>query len=380
MESPPQRRASDRREPNNRRGLERRSQHSRDTGMRFPTFSEQRIQFSTRYLFFVLGWTFFNMPAVLSGQHIALATINIIFAIYFVFTTAAFYHAWRQPIHPARYRWTMWIDIALVATCMVNDPYDIPPSLVVFIMIVLGNGMRYGMRMFGEALIGSFLAIMLALTLRFAYGTHGISAGMIFLNLFGGIILIYAYILMSRIETAQHLLERSSKQDTLTGLMNRRGLVETGSSLFDRIATYGGMASVMFVDLDQFKRVNDNHGHAHGDQVLRRFADILFENTRASDINARYGGDEFVILMPETQLDQSEQVARRIQAAFAHWCAERGYQCSATIGIGEAPRDGRSLEAVLDKVDAALYHSKAATPYGGLQRVDRLPGALGLQA
>ena len=271
----------------------------------------------------------------------------------------------------------MWVDIALVTICMVNDPYDIPPSLVVFIMIVLGNGMRYGMRMFREALIGSFLAIMLALVLRFVYGMHGISPGMIFLNLFGSIILIYAYILMSRIETTRHLLERSSNQDTLTGLMNRRGLVESATSLFDRIATHGGMASVMFADLDQFKRVNDDHGHAHGDQVLRRFSDILFENTRAGDIRARYGGDEFIVLMPETPLDQSEPIARRIQAAFAHWCTERGYQCSATIGMGEAPRDGRSLEAVLDKVDAALYHSKAATPHGGLQRVDQLPVKLG---
>lgn len=378
MEHPsPLRRASDRREPDDRREQERRGPHPSHTTMRFPTFGEQRIQFLTRYLFCALGWSFFNIPAVTPGEHIPLATLNIIFASYFVFTTAAFYHAWRHPIHPARYRLAMWVDIALVSTCMVNDPYDIPPSLVVFIMIVLGNGMRYGMRMFGEALVGSFLAIMLALSFRFAYGTHGISAGMIFLNLFGSIILIYAYVLMSRIETAQHLLERSSKQDTLTGLMNRRGLVETATSLFDRIATYGGMASVMFVDLDQFKRVNDDHGHAHGDQVLRRFSDILFENTRASDIRARYGGDEFIVLMPETPLDQSEAIARRIQTAFAHWCTAQGYQCSATIGMGEAPRDGRSLEAVLDKVDTALYHSKAATPHGGLQRVDQLPVKLG---
>ncbi|MES2406118.1 MAG: diguanylate cyclase [Pseudomonadota bacterium] len=378
MENPPPlRRASDRRAPDDRREQERRSAHSLHTGMRFPTFGEQRIQFLTRYLFFALGWSFFNIPEVMPGEHIPLASLNAIFASYFVFTSAAFYHAKLYPIHPARYRLAMWVDIALVSTCMVNDPYDIPPSLVVFIMIVLGNGMRYGMRMFGEALVGSFLAIMLALSFRFAYGSHGISAGMIFLNLFGSIILIYAYVLMSRIESAQHLLERSSKQDTLTGLMNRRGLVETATALFNRITTYGGIASVMFVDLDQFKRVNDDHGHAHGDLVLRRFSDILFENTRAGDIRSRYGGDEFVILMPETPLDQSETIAQRIQLAFAQWCTERGYHCSATIGMGEVPRDGCSLEAILDKVDAALYHSKAATPHGGLQRVDRLPVTLG---
>lgn len=376
MKPPLQRRTSDRREPDNRGGLERRGQYSRHAGMRFPTFSEQRIQFFTRYVFLLLGWAFFNLSVNLPNQYIPLASINIVFAAYLAFNTAAFFHAWRRPIHPGRYRLAMWVDLALVAICVVNDPYDIPPSLVVFIMIVLGNGMRYGMRIFGEALMGSFAAAMLALTLRYANNAQGVSVGMIFLNLFGAIVLIYAYILMSRIEAARHLLERSSKQDTLTGLMNRRGLMETATSLFDRIETYGGMVSVMFVDLDQFKRVNDDHGHAHGDEVLKRFADILFEHIRASDISARYGGDEFVILLPDTALDLSEQVARRIQAAFTGWCAERGYQCGATIGIGEAPRDGRSLEAILEKVDAALYYSKA-NEQGGLQRVDQLPANTG---
>jgi diguanylate cyclase (GGDEF)-like protein len=368
-------RHSDRRASDLQRTQDRRSQKPRADGMRFPTFQEQSVQFLTRYLFFALGWSFFYLTGTSTNLHLSLNAINLIFGVYFVFNTLAFWHAWRVPMHPLRYRMAMWADIALVATCVVNDPYDIPPSLVVFIMIVLGNGMRYGMRMFGEALMGSFAAVMIALSLRIAYGNQGISAGMVFLNLFGGIVLIYAYILMSRIESSRFLLERSSKQDSLTGLMNRRGLIETANALFERIETYGGMTSVMFIDLDQFKRVNDDHGHAKGDAVLRRFADILYENIRAADIAARYGGDEFVILMPETSIEDSELVAQRIQASFIAWCAERTYPCSASIGLGEAPRDGRNLEAILDKVDAALYHTKAHTAPGGLQRVDRLPRA-----
>jgi diguanylate cyclase (GGDEF)-like protein len=368
-------RNSERRAPNQRGMPDRRTLKTLADGMRFPTFQEQSVQFLTRYLFFALGWSFFHLTGTPANQHLSLNTIDTIFSVYFVSNTLAFWHAWHVPMHPLRYRLAMWADIALVATCVVNDPYDIPPSLVVFIMIVLGNGMRYGMRMFGEALMGSFAAVMIALSLRIAYGNQGVSAGMLFLNLFGGIVLVYAYILMSRIESARHLLERSSKQDTLTGLMNRRGLIETADALFDRIETYGGMASVMFIDLDQFKRVNDEHGHAKGDEVLRRFADILYENIRSADIAARYGGDEFVILMPETRIEDGEQVAQRIQASFVAWCAERAYQCSASIGLGEAPRDGRSLEPILDKVDAALYHTKANAESGGLQRVDKLPRA-----
>ena len=86
--------------------------------------------------------------------------------------------------------------------------------------------------------------------------------------------------------------------------------------------------------------------------------------------------DEFVILMPDTALDVSERAAHRIQAAFTDWCTGHGYPCSATIGTGEAPRDGHSLEAILEKVDAALYYSKA-NEQGGLHRVDQLPANTG---
>lgn len=367
-------RTNNHREPDNPRGIERRAHNPRRGGMRFPAFQEQGVQFCTRYLFLILGIAFFNLSPALSNQPATLHVMNTAFAAYFIFNSAALFHAWRQPIHPLRYRLAMWVDIILIAACVVNDPYDIPPSLLVFIMVVLGNGMRYGMRMFGEALLGSFAAAAVALGLRYASGAHGVTYGMVFLSLFAGIILIYAYTLMSRIESAHHLLERSSRQDALTGLMNRRGLVETAAALFERIENFGGIATVMLADLDHFKTVNDNHGHARGDEVLRRFADILHENIRATDIAARYGGDEFLVLMPDTSASEGEQVAQRIQESFARWSDENGYLCGATIGIGEAPCDGRTLATVLDKVDAALYHAKASSSRGGLRQVDRQQG------
>lgn len=340
--------------------------------LRFPSFSEQRIQFITRYIFLALGLSFINLASFSFPPYISSEIINWVGVVYFIFTSLAFYHAWRWPANLTRYRITMWADIFLVALGVVNDPYDIPPALMVFIMIALGNGMRYGMRMFGEALVSCFIAAVLALSVRFAFTAHTVSIGLGFLTLFGSIILLYSYILMARIEKARNNLERSSRQDALTALLNRMGLQETANFLFKDMDAYGGIATVMFVDLDQFKSVNDIHGHAVGDETLCRFVDILRRNIRASDIAARYGGDEFIVLMPETGIKHGEQAARRVQADFAAWAAEAGLPCNASIGLSEAPRDGRNLDQLLAAADTALYHIKSIQS-GGVVSVDQLP-------
>jgi len=372
------RRAGDRRDnqrkANDRRFHERRSQELHHHKLRFPGFGEQRVQFITRYVFFALGLAFFNLVDFPRPPLISLDIITLAFLAYFIFVSLAFYHAWRQPVHVTRYRLAMWVDVLLVALCVMNDPHGIPPSLAAFVMIVIGNGMRYGLCLFREALIGSFGAAIAALGVRFIFSGHEFSAGLVFLNLFGGIILIYSYILMQRIETARSNLERSNRQDALTGLLNRRGLEETADLLFKDMDAYGGVASVMFADLDHFKAVNDLHGHTMGDETLCRFADVLQKNIRATDISARYGGDEFVVLMPETTAQQGELPARRIQKTFADWVTEAKLPCNASIGLSEAPRDGRDLTQLLTAADAVLYHIKS-TRHGGVLCSHQLPAA-----
>jgi diguanylate cyclase (GGDEF)-like protein len=360
----PQRRSNDSRTGGERRARrERREQEA--AGMRFPTWKEQSVQFLTRYLFVVLGVLFFNFSGDFTPRWMSLQAINAAFALYLVVNTACLLHARRHPVSPARYRLAMWVDIALVSFSMLNDPYDIPPSLLVFIMVVLGNGMRYGMRLFGEALTGCFAGAMLVLTLRSA----GLTPGVMFLNLFGGIILIYAYILMSRIESSRRQLEQSSTVDGLTGLMNRRALFEAAEGIFRKLGGSGRL-TVMFADLDKFKAVNDTHGHARGDEVLKQFSNIVRDSIRDADIAARYGGDEFVLVLTDTPLDLARQVAERIQAGVADWAQANGLDVSVTIGMGEAPTHGDSLATLLERVDQALYRSKLSGSCGGVQCVD----------
>lgn len=364
------RRANDRRSGKDRRGGVQYWSSAVQLGrIRYPAWREQLLQFLTRYLFMALGIVFFNYPDAPGPLWLAPSTITAVLLGHCALNTVFLLHALRQPICLARYRMAMWIDLVAVSLCVANDPYQIPPSLLAFIMVVLGNGMRYGMPLFAEALIGTFAGAMVALTVNFAGGITHITPGLVFLNLFGGIILLYAYVLMSRIEHSRLRLEERSRLDTLTGLVNRRALEETADALFKDLWERGGEVAVMFADMDDFKQVNDNHGHSVGDLVLRRFGRILQRSVRSHDIVARYGGDEFVIILLDIDLDAAEQVARRIQDSVAAWARDNALNCTVTFGLAAAPRHGNSLPVLLEAMDAALYRCKRRQERGGLERV-----------
>lgn len=329
------------------------------------------VQFLTRYLFFALGILFFNFTDGVQPARMSLEQVNLALAAYFVLTSLLFWHASRRHISPTRYRAAMWVDILITSISVFSDPYPIPPSLLVYIMVVLGNGMRYGMRLFREALIGCFGAAMLVISLRYAGGGAAISPGLVFLNLFGAIILVYAYILMGRIEYSRAQLEQRSRIDTLTGLMNRRGLLDAADHLFERLQHERERLVVMFADLDKFKQINDTHGHATGDEVLQRFAGILRDSLREQDVAARLGGDEFVVILHGIGIEQAEAIALRIQEQVGHCARQYNLDYSVTIGLGEAPTHGTTLSDLLAEVDRALYHAKGRTA-GGIMRACHL--------
>jgi len=190
----------------------------------------------------------------------------------------------------------------------------------------------------------------------------------IFLNLFGAIIIFYAYVLMERVDVSRRALERSSREDALTGLLNRSALMEVSGRLLDGVRRGEGRLVAIFADLDKFKAVNDTRGHAEGDRVLMEVARLLRSAIRAGDVAARYGGDEFVLLLRDLSLDQAEVVGRRIQAEARDWATACGLDISVSIGLGEAPTHGTDLDALLDRVDQAMYQSKLSHGAGGLCR------------
>lgn len=153
-------------------------------------------------------------------------------------------------------------------------------------------------------------------------------------------------------------------RDPLTGLYNRRHLMDTLDREMARRRRYGSDVSLIMIDVDDFKRINDAHGHAAGDAVLEMLADVFSRSIRDVDVAARMGGDEFAILLPSTNLEGSIEVAKRLQMlakdATPTGPAE-GLSVSVSQGIAEAGRsDALDGSALLIEADLALYEAKAS--------------------
>ncbi len=356
-----------------RRAVERRSGEDRrrpqaTSAWQGAAWSDQRIQFITRYLFGALTWVYMNHVHTFRPDWMSLTQMNLLIVSYFVWVTLVLLHARRHEYSPTRFRIAMWVDVLYVSVLVLNDPYSVPLMSMIYIIIVLGNGMRYGMQSFTESLIACFLGAMITLTLRYAGSLNGMSGGVIFMNVFGGIILIYAYILMYRVDSARREQERNSVLDPLTGLLNRGGFMDKAAQMMEFVRDNPHRCTLMFCDMDKFKQINDSAGHAEGDRVLKAVAGIIRENIRQVDLAGRYGGDEFVIILDGTGIDDAEHIALRIQQGVRRWAQENGLDVSITIGIGEAMTHGDSLQALLDSVDKALYRSKQTHGAGGLCR------------
>jgi diguanylate cyclase (GGDEF)-like protein len=162
-----------------------------------------------------------------------------------------------------------------------------------------------------------------------------------------------------REEELQHLnrqLEEISQRDPLTQLYNRRRLVECLDRELARVRR-GHALSVLMVDLDRFKDVNDRHGHLKGDDVLVAISKAIGSSIRATDVAGRYGGDEFAVVLPDTEQGQAKLVAERLVDAVRESAAELGTAVTASVGIAEA-RGADDVRSVMRRADESAYRAK----------------------
>lgn len=156
-------------------------------------------------------------------------------------------------------------------------------------------------------------------------------------------------------------LERLATTDPLTGVYNRRYFMDFAAKEFLRSQRYSHMFSAIQMDIDHFKRINDSHGHAVGDEVLRAFAANCLEVLRESDVLGRVGGEEFSIILPETEMAGALIAAERFRQAIADlkvYADDEVVRVTVSIGITILRQDDTGIEAVLKRADEALYLAK----------------------
>ncbi len=165
------------------------------------------------------------------------------------------------------------------------------------------------------------------------------------------------------LEQVNNVLRDLAIRDGLTGLFNHRHFQEKLAMEVSRSRRHGRDFSIVFFDVDHFKKYNDTHGHPMGDQLLRELGDILKERLRKSDMAARYGGEEFVLLLPETSKEGAMIAAENIRKHIAEYCFKgRDTQpegvVSVSVGVATFNQNGEDAPSLIHQADQALYRAK----------------------
>jgi diguanylate cyclase (GGDEF)-like protein/putative nucleotidyltransferase with HDIG domain len=155
-------------------------------------------------------------------------------------------------------------------------------------------------------------------------------------------------------------LEQKSRIDELTGLYNRRHFEERLKEEVSRHSRYGDVFSIFMLDLDNFKAYNDTYGHPAGDVLLSQIGKIIKGSVRNVDQAFRYGGDEFVVILPQTTREDAHVVAERVRRQIAGSMEKKAITVTSSIGLANYPSDGVVADELVDVADNALYHAKRA--------------------
>ncbi|WP_162600034.1 sensor domain-containing diguanylate cyclase [Azospirillum sp. TSH58] len=168
---------------------------------------------------------------------------------------------------------------------------------------------------------------------------------------------------VTALKESEERLRRLSITDSLTGVSNRRHFVEAAEQELARARRYGRPVTLLMLDLDHFKSINDTHGHAVGDEALRAFTAASRALLRENDLLGRTGGEEFAILLPETDIAGARMVAERIRRRTAELAVPAGDETvrfTVSIGVACCAAGTRDVDAMLSSADEALYRAKAA--------------------
>ncbi len=169
------------------------------------------------------------------------------------------------------------------------------------------------------------------------------------------VVVTFIHLLRSALDRAHAL----SRIDPLTQLLNVHSLLELGSLELRKATRQGCPMTSMFIDLDGFKAINDTLGHQAGDAVLRTFAQALRENVRATDLTARVGGDEFLIVMPDTGPEVAAHIAPKLRDQMLEAMRRAGWSVTFSLGVSTFVRPPRAVDDLVNRADTMMYRVKA---------------------
>lgn len=201
-------------------------------------------------------------------------------------------------------------------------------------------------------------SVLLTLMLNYAHsyliGINNQAIGLIMPTLAG---LMFGYLLAKNHLLHNHLVERASI-DVLTGTYNRMQCNYFLLAEIDKVNRYGGTFSVIYIDLDHFKAINDQYGHPVGDTVLSTFSKIISSHNRTSDIFSRYGGEEFLIIAHETDSNKATRHAERLRQEIEQYPFENIDHLTCSFGVTEFRKDADTVKSIIKRADDALYKAK----------------------
>jgi len=168
--------------------------------------------------------------------------------------------------------------------------------------------------------------------------------------------------LAADVHYGMEVLQSLSETDELTGLNNRRAFTRLVGREAKKASRYGRPFTVMMIDIDNLKAINDRHGHTAGDTLLKMVSDAISDSLRDSDIAARVGGDEFLVMLTETDSEQAREAGERVKTTISNAISRMGdltITSTVSIGISSYPEDSRDLNEIMEFADKALYQSKS---------------------
>ncbi|ELY4599118.1 diguanylate cyclase [Cronobacter malonaticus] len=283
----------------------------------------------------------------------------------FVWPFAAQYRA-RRSLHPARAELQNLLADAAAGGFWIAQTALSPLTSVVIATILLADRLAAGgfalMRQAAGMMVLVFGATWLALGLpvTLSVSSRTLYATLPLISVYVLVLSMVSHALSTRLREKTRELERYANTDPLLNIANRRRLEHDIEAALQRFHQSAQPAALMFIDIDDFKAANDRYGHEAGDRLLVMFSEILRGATHAGDTVARFGGDEFVVLLPDTSFGRACAVADRIMAQTAKMDVfpDSALRCTLSIGIARATTEMRGAAQWLKAADDALYSAK----------------------